>query len=701
MVDTYRTPNHTHTSRHSSMNTHLTRIRAASHVRHGTDVESVRAFHRALSDVTRPHDTLTVSLGQHEAWIAIDDMGALFTCVQELLAHPLVGSVGLFRGELQTFVSPLSRQLEFCGALVTAAQTTAHPEGVRAYGDAAFEHERGIHSVWSARSEARALGAGLFALLLSADEEAPRAHAEVQRTLEEWCGMCRNTKLGATTELDTSGIDLVVNHRDALFDRLNDEAEAFPNQVAEALADIGTSGVSLSVLPRFEESLDRVLGYSDALQPATYCQLLLLKLRLPGTQAPPERIALMDTLNRWFEANPDAPPRHSIVFLIQRAYQALSGGRHERINGLLDEASELARRHELAVYANLTISIRYLLGEFPAEWKGAPQRALHDLEEALSQAYALGHAALVMRLEHSLALWALFHDVGRAKHHLNESIRLSKRLYQHDTRRLEFALMELLLGNVSTVLDILDEAPPGDRTDQRVSNQLYTQCFLVQGRYDDAMRVLDASEAPSVVDPNAKLELDTTRFALAACQKRRSARPEHDDPPPYIVTVTEFFELLYDMRVGGASAERVEQAKSLIDTFNVMETWRSTCRLVAQRLFPEAFLDAEDDTTLVLHEDAGVYVCGGQRFDVSSRANFRNILHAFVENHAREQRYMSTVELFERGWPEQTNVPMSFANRVYVALAHLRNHGLKPFIERNKEGYRLRPTTRLLFHDEI
>jgi hypothetical protein len=70
----------------------------------------------------------------------------------------------------------------------------------------------------------------------------------------------------------------------------------------------------------------------------------------------------------------------------------------------------------------------------------------------------------------------------------------------------------------------------------------------------------------------------------------------------------------------------------------------------------------------------------------------RGIVAALADLHRREPGAVLTLpELLEAGWPDEHPIPEAGANRVYVALAHLRRLGLRNMLERFGDGYRFAP----------
>jgi hypothetical protein len=70
----------------------------------------------------------------------------------------------------------------------------------------------------------------------------------------------------------------------------------------------------------------------------------------------------------------------------------------------------------------------------------------------------------------------------------------------------------------------------------------------------------------------------------------------------------------------------------------------------------------------------------------------RRIVAALAVLHRRSPgAVLSAREILETGWPGERMVAEAGANRVYVALAHLRRAGMRDAIEHHHGGYRFVP----------
>lgn len=67
----------------------------------------------------------------------------------------------------------------------------------------------------------------------------------------------------------------------------------------------------------------------------------------------------------------------------------------------------------------------------------------------------------------------------------------------------------------------------------------------------------------------------------------------------------------------------------------------------------------------------------------------RRILTALLEQRAANGPALGVTALGRAGWPGEAARPDAVANRVYVALAFLRKQGLRGWLSREADGYRL------------
>lgn len=83
---------------------------------------------------------------------------------------------------------------------------------------------------------------------------------------------------------------------------------------------------------------------------------------------------------------------------------------------------------------------------------------------------------------------------------------------------------------------------------------------------------------------------------------------------------------------------------------------------------------------------------GGAWIDLRERHAVRRILLRLVESRREAPgRGLSLADLQESGWPGERILPSAAANRIYVAMNHLRKLGLKDHLKKSGEGYYLDP----------
>ncbi|MFO0749671.1 MAG: tetratricopeptide repeat protein [Myxococcota bacterium] len=86
----------------------------------------------------------------------------------------------------------------------------------------------------------------------------------------------------------------------------------------------------------------------------------------------------------------------------------------------------------------------------------------------------------------------------------------------------------------------------------------------------------------------------------------------------------------------------------------------------------------------------------GKLHNLQRRRALRLILLALAERHAHApSRGLSVDDVLEAGWPGERMHAESGMNRVYVAVATLRQLGLKDVIVREEDGYRFVPDARV------
>ena len=99
-------------------------------------------------------------------------------------------------------------------------------------------------------------------------------------------------------------------------------------------------------------------------------------------------------------------------------------------------------------------------------------------------------------------------------------------------------------------------------------------------------------------------------------------------------------------------------------------------------------------------EEAGRISIGGDGAHIELPSGKRHLLgrahkqivRLLLQAHQKSpERRLDVWELLEAGWPGEDPIPEAGANRVYVALARLRQLGLREVIEQGDGGYRLKP----------
>jgi tetratricopeptide (TPR) repeat protein len=101
---------------------------------------------------------------------------------------------------------------------------------------------------------------------------------------------------------------------------------------------------------------------------------------------------------------------------------------------------------------------------------------------------------------------------------------------------------------------------------------------------------------------------------------------------------------------------------------------------------------------LVLDEDASTYRVsgGGQRVDLSRRVPLQRLLQELSAAHAREPgSFITDDELVRRVWPDERIHARAARIRLHTTVSMLRGKGLGAWVERFRQGYRLRPEVTL------
>lgn len=144
-----------------------------------------------------------------------------------------------------------------------------------------------------------------------------------------------------------------------------------------------------------------------------------------------------------------------------------------------------------------------------------------------------------------------------------------------------------------------------------------------------------------------------------------------------------------------AVAERIRAA---LDSRRDEEAMRALARAALSE--PETAAQSAGALTaqraLMVTRDCGWVTIGEHRQRLGT--GLRRVLHALVEQHQRRPGAALTVwELLSAGWPGEDPLPEAGANRVYVTLNRLRSAGLRTYVERFDDGYRIAPDVAVSF----
>jgi len=110
---------------------------------------------------------------------------------------------------------------------------------------------------------------------------------------------------------------------------------------------------------------------------------------------------------------------------------------------------------------------------------------------------------------------------------------------------------------------------------------------------------------------------------------------------------------------------------------------------------PGGELDAPppDDALVVAADGAWFRAPHGKRVDLGGRKNLRNLLHALAENRvAAPGAALATEALLASGWPGERVLHEAGVNRVRVAIAALRQLGLRDVMRSEGDGYFFDPS---------
>lgn len=146
-----------------------------------------------------------------------------------------------------------------------------------------------------------------------------------------------------------------------------------------------------------------------------------------------------------------------------------------------------------------------------------------------------------------------------------------------------------------------------------------------------------------------------------------------------------------------ARAPLVAAARALDEDRAIPTETGPAPRSIELALIERACADLESRAvapTLVVEPDGGGFVVPASTrvVELSGRTNLRRLLVALAERHAEARGgALSEAELVARVWPGERLVARAAHNRLHNALSTLRRLGLKEWIERSEDGYRLRP----------
>lgn len=143
-------------------------------------------------------------------------------------------------------------------------------------------------------------------------------------------------------------------------------------------------------------------------------------------------------------------------------------------------------------------------------------------------------------------------------------------------------------------------------------------------------------------------------------------------------------------------ARQVEPAKLPLALWMraTMKTfWAKLCAERRQELLAQA-LDVSAQALCVSDDLGRLRLPSGQWAELGPRRNVQRLLGALLDAHAHD-RACSDDELINHLWPDELIQHEAAANRLYNAVALLRATGLKPWLTKDDEGYRLDPALRI------
>ncbi len=181
-----------------------------------------------------------------------------------------------------------------------------------------------------------------------------------------------------------------------------------------------------------------------------------------------------------------------------------------------------------------------------------------------------------------------------------------------------------------------------------------------------------------------------------------SSRAHHDPLLGAVVALHAAFEPLSRALSAEDEAERAKRVQAcrtvLADVEHSDADWRlsddarAAMRMIQTHLgrLSEHRSELPEDAITVGIESRFFRVPGGEWQDLRRQTAARRILEHLVTRHGKQAATMA--DLQAAAWPGERIRKDAATNRIHVALSKLRQKGLKPFLTRDDEGYRLDPT---------
>lgn len=136
--------------------------------------------------------------------------------------------------------------------------------------------------------------------------------------------------------------------------------------------------------------------------------------------------------------------------------------------------------------------------------------------------------------------------------------------------------------------------------------------------------------------------------------------------------------------------EGVQKSVRLREILGTSIDVEGLARTVAD-LLEERAPEEEAGRVTLASDGAHIELPSGTRHNLG-RAH-KQIVRLLLQVHKKTpERRLDVWELLEAGWPGEDPIPEAGANRVYVAIARLRQLGLREAIEQSDGGYRLKPS---------